>query len=116
MSGQSSERAWQNGAARAVCRAAETRYNWGKSRRRVGRATAGDFEGVARMGLNWCGVRGLGVAGLVLVGVLFGPLATLGGVSSVAYAQSVSDIVVEGNRRVEADTIRAYFRPGPGER
>lgn len=68
------------------------------------------------MGLNWCGVRGLGVAGLVLVGVLFGPLATLGGVHGVAYAQSVSDIVVEGNRRVEADTIRAYFRPGPGER
>ena len=25
-------------------------------------------------------------------------------------------IVVEGNRRVEADTIRSYFRPAPGER
>ena len=25
-------------------------------------------------------------------------------------------IVVEGNRRVEADTIRSYFRPNPGER
>jgi outer membrane protein insertion porin family len=35
---------------------------------------------------------------------------------SVAYAQSASDIVVEGNRRVEADTIRGYFRPGQGER
>nr|WP_245431120.1 outer membrane protein assembly factor BamA [Rhodoplanes roseus] len=31
-------------------------------------------------------------------------------------AQSASQIVVEGNRRVEADTIRSYFRVGPGER
>ncbi|WP_408089544.1 outer membrane protein assembly factor BamA [Rhodoplanes sp. SY1] len=31
-------------------------------------------------------------------------------------AQSASQIVVEGNRRVEADTIRSYFRTGPGER
>jgi outer membrane protein insertion porin family len=31
-------------------------------------------------------------------------------------AQTVSSIVVEGNRRVEADTIRSYFRPGPGGR
>src|SRR5262249_5509792 len=33
-----------------------------------------------------------------------------------AMAQSASSIVVEGNRRVEADTIRSYFRVGPGER
>lgn len=33
-----------------------------------------------------------------------------------AMAQSASQIVVEGNRRVEADTIRSYFRLGPGER
>jgi outer membrane protein insertion porin family len=31
-------------------------------------------------------------------------------------AQTVNSIVVEGNRRVEADTIRSYFRPGPGGR
>ncbi|MEW6644458.1 MAG: outer membrane protein assembly factor BamA [Pseudomonadota bacterium] len=37
-------------------------------------------------------------------------------VSSPALAQSVSSIVVEGNRRVEADTIRSYFKPGPGGR
>ncbi|MGO4715685.1 outer membrane protein assembly factor BamA [Bradyrhizobium sp. 2TAF24] len=37
-------------------------------------------------------------------------------VSSPAMAQSVSSIVVEGNRRVEADTIRSYFKPGPGGR
>ena len=35
-----------------------------------------------------------------------------------AYAQSpsVSTIVVQGNQRVEADTIRSYFRAGPGGR
>jgi outer membrane protein insertion porin family len=33
---------------------------------------------------------------------------------SKAVAQTVSSIVVEGNRRVEVDTIRSYFRPGPG--
>ena len=29
---------------------------------------------------------------------------------------TVGSIVVQGNRRVEADTIRSYFRPGPGGR
>jgi outer membrane protein insertion porin family len=33
-----------------------------------------------------------------------------------AAAQSGIDISVEGNRRVEANTIRSYFTPGPGER
>jgi outer membrane protein insertion porin family len=37
-------------------------------------------------------------------------------VSSPAVAQSVSSIQVEGNRRVEVDTIRSYFRPDPGGR
>ncbi|UTD30586.1 outer membrane protein assembly factor BamA [Bradyrhizobium sp. WD16] len=35
---------------------------------------------------------------------------------SPAAAQTASSIVVEGNRRVEADTIRSYFKPGPGGR
>jgi outer membrane protein insertion porin family len=34
----------------------------------------------------------------------------------VALAQTVNSIVVEGNRRVEADTIRSYFHVGPNER
>ena len=68
------------------------------------------------MGLKVRFFRGLGVAGLVLAGVLSGlPAAPIAGVGA-AYAQSASDIVVEGNRRVEADTIRSYFKPGPGER
>jgi outer membrane protein insertion porin family len=37
-------------------------------------------------------------------------------VSSPAAAQTVASIAVEGNRRVEVDTIRSYFRPGPGGR
>jgi outer membrane protein insertion porin family len=37
------------------------------------------------------------------------------GGSRVALAQSVSSIVVKGNRALEADTIRAYFGPDPGE-
>src|SRR5437016_2834703 len=60
---------------------------------------------------NWL-VRGLGVACLVLGGILLS-----GGVVSLtarsAYAQTVSSIIVQGNQRVEADTIRSYFRPGP---
>lgn len=53
--------------------------------------------------------RGLGIAGLVLASVMFGLLAGPPGERSVAYAQTGAQIVVEGNRRVEADTIRSYF-------
>ncbi|UGY13844.1 outer membrane protein assembly factor BamA [Bradyrhizobium septentrionale] len=31
-----------------------------------------------------------------------------------AAAQSIDAITVEGNRRIEAETVRSYFRPGPG--
>ncbi|MBR0756811.1 outer membrane protein assembly factor BamA [Bradyrhizobium jicamae] len=37
-------------------------------------------------------------------------------VSVPAVAQTVESIAVEGNRRVEIETIRSYFRPGPGGR
>src|SRR2546423_8628209 len=37
-------------------------------------------------------------------------------VPSAAAAQTVSTIQVEGNRRVEVETIRSYFKPGPGGR
>src|ERR1700742_2301837 len=33
---------------------------------------------------------------------------------SVAHAQTVNSIEVVGNRRVEIETIRSYFKPGPG--
>jgi outer membrane protein insertion porin family len=35
-------------------------------------------------------------------------------VSSPVAAQTVDSIQVEGNRRVELETIRSYFKPGPG--
>ena len=37
-------------------------------------------------------------------------------VTSLAVAQTSASIVVEGNRRVEAETIRSYFKPGAGGR
>jgi outer membrane protein insertion porin family len=68
------------------------------------------------MGL-WVRVRGLAVAGLVLGGVFVCGLSVASFVTAgAAVAQTASSIVVEGNRRVEADTIRSYFRVGPGER
>jgi outer membrane protein insertion porin family len=62
--------------------------------------------GIARV------IRGLGLAAFLLVGSGLG-VATTVVTADVAYAQSIT---VEGNRRVEADTIRSYFRPGPGGR
>src|SRR5215469_1391847 len=58
--------------------------------------------------------RGLVVAGLLLaVGFVgFGSGAVLAAPRQGAAAQ----IVIEGNRRVDADTIRQYFKPGPGGR
>lgn len=37
-------------------------------------------------------------------------------VSAPVAAQTAASIAVEGNRRVEVETIRSYFRPGPGGR
>ncbi|MDB5598895.1 MAG: outer membrane protein assembly factor BamA [Xanthobacteraceae bacterium] len=66
-------------------------------------------------------LRGLVLAGSVLgagaftlsVGVV--SITSLFATSS-AVAQTSASIVVEGNRRVEADTIRSYFRTVPGQR
>lgn len=35
--------------------------------------------------------------------------------STSATAQTASQIVVQGNRRIEADTVRSYFQAGPGQ-
>jgi outer membrane protein insertion porin family len=61
-------------------------------------------------------VRGGLLAALIMVAMPV--VATLGAalVSSSAVAQTVSTIQVEGNRRVELETIRSYFKPGPGGR
>src|SRR5450755_935088 len=52
--------------------------------------------------------------GIRVRGSLLAALTMFTLVSSPAVAQTVSSIAVEGNRRVESDTIRSYFKPGPG--
>ena len=54
-------------------------------------------------------------AGLAALMMFAMPVAAML-VSSPAVAQTVSSIEVEGNRRVEVETIRSYFKPGPGGR
>ena len=68
------------------------------------------------MGLSVRVIRGLTLSLAVLGGILVGAAGLTVAVSTVAVAQSANSIVVEGNRRVEAATIRSYFRPGPGGR
>jgi outer membrane protein insertion porin family len=59
--------------------------------------------------------------GLVVAGLLLG-LGCFGLVAGAAFAAppepgvTTSSIVVEGNRRVDADTVRSYFKAAPGER
>jgi outer membrane protein insertion porin family len=60
-------------------------------------------------------VGGGALAALIMFAVpVAATLTTLA--SSPAAAQTAASIVVEGNRRVEVETIRSYFRPGPGGR
>ena len=74
-------------------------------------------KGALRMRLWVRLLRGLGLVGVVLGGIVFGVAVGVGRDGRRrAVAQSAGSIVVEGNRRVEAETIRSYFRPGPGER
>jgi len=61
-------------------------------------------------------VRGLALSCAILSGILMGAVGVTVASSGVAVAQTVNSIVVEGSRRVEADTIRSYFHPGPGGR
>ncbi|MDO9413378.1 MAG: outer membrane protein assembly factor BamA [Pseudolabrys sp.] len=60
-------------------------------------------------------VRGLALNFAVIGGLLGGAGVTTLVSTGAAYAQA-SSVVVEGNRRVESDTVRSYFRPGPGGR
>ncbi len=68
------------------------------------------------MGLVVRLVRGLALSCVVLSGIIVAAGYVTLASSGVAVAQSASSIVVQGSRRVEADTIRSYFRPGPGGR
>ncbi|HXZ21900.1 MAG TPA: outer membrane protein assembly factor BamA [Pseudolabrys sp.] len=61
-------------------------------------------------------VRGLAIGCLILGGILVGAGCITIASTGAAVAQTSSSIVIEGSRRVEADTIRSYFKPGPGGR
>src|SRR5947208_11795874 len=61
-------------------------------------------------------VRGGLFAALVMFATPVAAMLAVLLVPSAAAAQTVSTIQVEGNRRVEIDTIRSYFKPGPGGR
>jgi outer membrane protein insertion porin family len=58
--------------------------------------------------------RGLVIASLLLGAVLALSVALVAPARAQA-ALTASSIVVEGNRRVEADTVRSYFKVAPGE-
>src|SRR6201992_562285 len=72
-------------------------------------------KGASRMNFGMR-VRGGLLAALIMVATPV--VATLGAAlaSSPVAAQTVSTIQVEGNRRVEVETIRSYFKAGPGGR
>jgi outer membrane protein insertion porin family len=61
-------------------------------------------------------VRGGLFAALMLVAMPVVATVAAALMSAPAAAQTTSSIVVEGNRRVEIETIRSYFKPGPGGR
>ena len=58
-------------------------------------------------------VRGVLIAALILFAVPVAASLAAMLVSSSAVAQTVNTIEVVGNRRVEVETIRSYFKPGP---
>jgi outer membrane protein insertion porin family len=68
-----------------------------------------------KVGLNI--VRGAAAACFIL-GMILSGVGSMLLTAHDAYAQTVTvnNIIVQGNQRVEADTIRSYFRPGPGGR
>ncbi|PDT75727.1 outer membrane protein assembly factor BamA [Bradyrhizobium sp. C9] len=61
-------------------------------------------------------VRGGLFAALVMFAAPVAATLAAVAVSAPAQAQTVDSITVEGNRRVELETIRSYFHPGPGGR
>jgi outer membrane protein insertion porin family len=58
-------------------------------------------------------VRGGLLAALLMFAVLVATALVATFVSAPAAAQTVASIEVQGNRRVEVETIRSYFKPGP---
>ena len=82
---------------------------------RFGESVMRGQQGAFRMVLWLRFLRRLGLVGLVFAGMVVGAAIGAAATAGSAVAQT-SQIVVEGNRRIEADTIRSYFRVGAGER
>src|SRR6202167_3712970 len=59
--------------------------------------------------------RGLVVAGLLLGLSVFGLVAGAAVAAPADAGITASSIVIQGNRRVDADTVRSYFKVAPGE-
>ncbi len=66
------------------------------------------------MGINVRSVRGAAHRCVVLGGILVGFALAVVASTTLAAAQTPRSIVIEGNRRVEAETVRSYFHSGPG--
>src|SRR5882757_7058264 len=73
-------------------------------------------KGALRMNVGLRVLRGGLVAALIMVAMPVAATLCAAVVSSSAVAQTTASITVEGNRRVELETIRSYFKPGPGGR
>jgi outer membrane protein insertion porin family len=73
-------------------------------------------KGALRMNVGLRVLRGGAVAALIMIAMPVAATLSAALVSSPAAAQTTSSITVEGNRRVELETIRSYFKPGPGGR
>lgn len=56
------------------------------------------------------------VSGVCLATAVTGVAGSIALPPQSAFAQSASSIIVEGNKRVDADTIRAYFTPPAGQK
>src|SRR5438445_5881386 len=74
-----------------------------------------DDKGALRM-MFGMRVRGGLLATLIMFAVPAAVTLTATLVAGPVAAQNVASITVEGNRRVEVETIRSYFKPGPGGR
>src|ERR1700743_2709362 len=82
---------------------------------RRGAARHRNDKGALRMNFGMR-VRGGLLAALILVAAPVAATLAAMLVPSTAAAQTLATIQVEGNRRVEIETIRSYFKPGPGGR
>jgi outer membrane protein insertion porin family len=85
----------------------------GDSAGSLGAARHRDDKGALRMNVGMRVRGGLLAALVMFVAPLCAPLGSVLALSP-ATAQTVSSIQVEGNRRVEAETIRSYFKAAPG--